>query len=105
MVARHSAQLFEIPFRADSNRNPSCRPAARGSFNQEGKDFPAYMNLQRSGNSVNEPPWWPLVFSFLGPAVLISAMLRKDGFGVYAAGGVVTLVGWSQLIWWFMKVK
>ena len=65
----------------------------------------SYLDPYRGGNSPNETPFWPLVFSVLGPFVLISAILRNDGFGVYAAGGIITLVGWSQLILWFMKFR
>ena len=45
----------------------------------------------------------PMVLSVLGPGILVSAIARHDSLGVYAAGVVVTLIGWSQLVRWLQR--
>lgn len=50
---------------------------------------------------LNGFPFWPSLLSVLGPAILVAALTRRDGVGVYAAGIIVTLIGWSQLACWF----
>jgi hypothetical protein len=52
---------------------------------------------------VHEFPLWPIVLSVLGPGMLVSAIARHDSLGVYAAGAVVTLIGWSQLVHWLQR--
>jgi hypothetical protein len=42
-------------------------------------------------------------FIVLGPGILVSAIARHDSLGVYAAGVVVTLIGWSQLVRWLQR--
>jgi hypothetical protein len=49
---------------------------------------------------VHDFPLWPMVLSVLGPGILVSAIARHDSLGVYAAGVVVTLIGWPQLVRW-----
>ncbi len=51
----------------------------------------------------HEVPLWPIVLSVLGPGMLVSAIARHDSAGVYAAGVVVTLIGWSQLFQWLQR--
>ena len=54
---------------------------------------------------LDRPPLWPFVLSFIGPAVLVSAFARHDPPGVYAAGAIVTVVGWSQLAQWLLRPR
>jgi hypothetical protein len=35
--------------------------------------------------------------------ILVSAIARHDSLGEYAAGVVVTLIGWSQLVRWLQR--
>src|ERR1700745_4151996 len=48
-------------------------------------------------------PFWPSLLSVLGPATLVAAFTRGDGVGAYAAGIIVTLIGWSQLARWYRE--
>jgi hypothetical protein len=54
---------------------------------------------------LDRPPLRPVVLSFIGPAVLVSAFARHDPPGVYAAGIIVTLVGWSQVANWLQRFR
>jgi hypothetical protein len=56
-------------------------------------------------HNLDRPPLWPLVLSFIGPAVLVAAFARHDPPGVYAAGAIVTVVGWSQLAHWLQRFR
>ena len=52
---------------------------------------------------LNRFPFWPSLLSVLGPATLVAAFTRGDGVGAYAAGIIVTLIGWSQLDHWYRE--
>src|SRR3979490_3444107 len=61
------------------------------------------LGVARYERPVHDFPLWPMVLSVLGPGILVSAIARHDSLGVYAAGVVVTLIGWSQLFPWLQR--
>ena len=61
--------------------------------------------MLQMAHHLDKLPFWPMVLTLIGPAVLVSAFARHDLPGVYAAGVIVTLIGWSQLAHWLKRFR